>query len=120
MQGGVNVMTGAQAGTRVDFLLSQPTVIVRWLPGMVLALVLLLVLRRWTHALITPTIILAAIVIFYVVLSTTGLSIEQARERSWMLGPFPKESLFQFLTPGAFLGANWGRFSGRRTKSWRS
>ncbi len=107
MQGGVNVMTGAQLTPEWIFLLSQPSVIARWLPGVGLAIVLLLVLRRWTHALITPIIILLGILIFYLALNATGLTIEQARDRSWMLGPFPKESLFQFLTPNAFLGADW-------------
>ena len=107
LQGGVNVMTGAQLTPEWVYLLSQPIVIARWLPGILLAVVLLVALRRWTHALITPTIIFSAIVIFYVALAATGLSVEQARARSWMLGPFPPESLFQFLTPAAFANANW-------------
>ncbi len=107
LQGGVNVMTGAQLTPEWVYLLSQPIVIARWLPGILLAVVLLVTLRRWTHALITPTIIFSAILIFYVALAATGFSVEQARARSWMLGPFPPESLFQFLTPAAFANANW-------------
>ncbi len=107
LQGGVNVMTGAQLTPEWMYLLSQPVVVVRWLPGIVLAFVLLFALRRWTHALITPTIIFSAIVIFYVAIAVTGLTIEEARARSWMLGPFPPESLFQVLTPNAFANANW-------------
>jgi SulP family sulfate permease len=107
LQGGVNVMTGAQLTPEWVYLLSQPTVIIRWLPGIFLACVLLIVLRRWTHGLVTPAIIFIAILLFYFAITMGGLSIEQARDRSWMLGPFPPGSLFQFLTPTAFLDANW-------------
>jgi len=107
LEGGINVMTGARLTPEWAFLLSQPTVILRWIPGVVLACVLLIVLRRWTHALITPAILFIAIVIFYFAILYTGNTVEIARARSWMLGPFPSESLFQFITPAAFLEANW-------------
>jgi SulP family sulfate permease len=107
LEGGINVMTGARLTPEWAFLLSQPIVIVRWLPGVALACVLLIVLRRWTHALITPAILFIAILLFYAALVYSGNSVDTARERSWMLGPFPSESLFQFLTPMAFADANW-------------
>jgi SulP family sulfate permease len=100
-------MTGARLTPAWIYLLSLPNVMLRWLPGIVLACVLLIVLRRWTHALITPAIILIAVILFYAAITAGGLSVEQARERSWMLGPFPAGSLFQFLTPTAFQDANW-------------
>lgn len=107
LEGGVNVMTGARLTPEWVFLLTQPTVILRWVPGIVLACVLVIVLRRWTHALITPAILFIAIAIFYITLAYTGNTVEIARARSWMLGPFPSESLFQFVTPTAFLEADW-------------
>lgn len=116
MQGGVNVMTGAQLTPEWIYILSQPVVVVRWVPGVVLALVLVVILRRWSHALITPTIILVAIGLFYLALPSTGLTVESARDRSWMLGPFPPNSLFQFLTPTAFQDANWLALLGQADK----
>lgn len=107
MEGGVNVMTGARLTPEWVYLLSQPTVILRWLPGVVLACLLLIVLRRWTHALITPAILFIAVVVFYFAVAYSGNTFEIARARSWMLGPFPSESLFQFITPAAFLEADW-------------
>lgn len=107
LQGGVNVMTGAQLTPEWIYFLSQPVVVLRWLPGVILACVLLIVLRRWTHALVTPAIIFIAIVVFYFAISMSGMDLELARGRSWMLGPFPPGSLFQFLTPDAFADANW-------------
>lgn len=116
VQGGISVMTGQPVTLDSVYFLSLPLVLVRWFPGALLAVVLLLVLRRWSHALIVPSILLGAIIIFYVALGAGGLSIAQARERSWMLGPFPEGGLFQFSTATAVLQANWGALLGQADK----
>lgn len=108
MQGGISVMTGQPLTLDSAYFLSLPLILIRWVPGAALAVLLLLVLRRWSNALIVPSILLGAIIIFYVALSASGLSIVQARERSWMIGPFPSGGLFQFTTVTSLLNANWG------------
>lgn len=107
VQGGINVMLSSQVTTTgLDFI--SPPLLLRWVPGVLLAIVLLLVLRRWTHALVIPGIVLGTILLFYLILTTGGVSIEQARAGNWMLGPFPTGALFQFTTVSALLGADWG------------
>ncbi len=106
-QGGINVMTGTQLTPEFLSVLAGSDVVIRWLPGVVLGCVLLIVLRRWTHALLTPAILFIAILLFYMTLPLSGSTIEMARQGNWMLGPFSSEQLFQFVTPTAFLQANW-------------
>lgn len=70
-----------------------------WLPGILFGLALLLVLRRFSHFLILPGSVILAMVLFYVLLFVSGISIEQAGANGWLLGPFPKGGLFKFFTP---------------------
>lgn len=107
LQGGINVMTGAQLTPEWLFLLTQPTVVLRWLPGVLLAILLLVILRRWRHALITPAILIGAVLLFYGALYFLQTDVETARARSWMLGPFPQGSLYEFWTLRAFQDAAW-------------
>lgn len=108
LQGGINVMTGAQLTPEWLFLLAQPSVLLRWLPGVLLAVLLLVILRRWRHALITPTILIGAVLLFYAALFFLQMDVPTARARSWMLGPFPQGSLYNFWTVQAFQDAEWG------------
>jgi SulP family sulfate permease len=59
---------------------TEPEAGLRWLPGVVFAVILLLIVRRFKHYLITPLMILAAVLLFYLVLWLTGTSIEQATQ----------------------------------------
>lgn len=79
-----------------------------WLPGILFGLILLLVLRRFSHFLILPGSVILAMVLFYVFLAATGISIEQAGANSWLLGPFPEGGLFKFFTLENFSLIQWG------------
>lgn len=87
--------------------LFQSGVLLKWLPGLIFAVLLLLVLRRYSHFLIVPTILLSAIVLFYLLAWMTGLSLSEAGSQGWLLGPFPQGSLWKPLSPTAFRQVEW-------------
>ncbi len=76
----------------------SPEVVWRWLPGTLFGLALLFIQRRYTHYLITPGAVVAAIFIFYLYLFLAGISVEQASTDGWLLGPFPAGGLFKPFT----------------------
>ena len=78
-----------------------------WLPGILFGLILLLVLRRFSHFLILPGSVILAMVLFYVFLAVSGISIEQAGANGWLLGPFPEGGLFKFFTLENFSLIQW-------------
>lgn len=78
-----------------------------WLPGILFGLILLLVLRRFSHFLILPSSVILAMVLFYVFLAASGISIEQAGANGWLLGPFPEGGLFKFFTLENFSLIQW-------------
>jgi SulP family sulfate permease len=85
-----------------------PDQLINWVPGILFAAVLLLLLRRWTHFFITPGALITATILFYGYLMIAGISVGEAGSRGWLLGPFPAGGLYQPLTPSAFGSIDWG------------
>ena len=85
----------------------SPSALWNWLPGILFGLGLLLVLRRFSHFLILPGSVILAMILFYVFLFVSGISIEQAGANGWLLGPFPKGGLFKFFTLDNFALIQW-------------
>jgi len=116
VQGSLGVMAGAPLTLANLPALFQPHLLVRWLPGLAFALVALLALRRWSHFLILPALVLGAVALFYLVawMSGTPLSALWAQapgapvqSEGWLLGPFPPGGLWQPLTPGLLRQVHW-------------
>lgn len=85
-----------------------PDNLFNWVPGVIFAVTLLLVLRRSNHFLITPGALILATALFYGYLLIAGISIPEASSRGWLLGPFPSGGLYQPLTPATLSLINWG------------
>jgi SulP family sulfate permease len=87
-----------------------------WLPGLIFAAVLLLVLRRYNHVLITPGMLVLTTALFYGYLSVAGVSIPDATARGWLLGAFPAGGLYRPLTPGLLSQVDWTVVLGQADK----
>ena len=87
--------------------LFRTEMLVHWLPGLVFALALLLVLRRSSHFLVIPGMLALGIGLFYLVLALAGVSVSQASASGWLLGPFEQRALFQPLTPQSLALVDW-------------
>lgn len=75
--------------------LLQPEALLHWLPGAALAVLLLFLLKRFSHFWLLPGIIFLSIAVFYGVTAVAGLSIADLHAQGWLLGPFPDESLWR-------------------------
>lgn len=84
-----------------------PNNLVAWVPGVVFAVVLLLLLRRSNHFLITPGAVIIATGLFYGFLLVAGISVQEATTRGWLLGSFPSGGLYQPLTLASFPLIDW-------------
>ncbi len=106
-KGGFSVMTDMSL-TLKDFPgLFRTDTLVHWLPGLIFALVLLLILRRSSHFLIIPGMLALGIGLFYAALALAGISISEAAQAGWLLGPFEQEALFQPLMPSDMPLVDW-------------
>ncbi len=87
--------------------LFQPEVLIKWLPGLLFALLILVIWRRYTHFLIIPGLLLGGMGLFYLALLLTGTSVEQATVQGLLLGSFPQGNLWQPLSFQAMTRARW-------------
>lgn len=87
--------------------LFRTDVLVHWIPGLIFAVTLLLILRRSSHSLVIPGMLALSISLFYIVLAILGISTAEAAELGWLLGPFEQEALFQPLTPASASLVDW-------------
>jgi len=101
--GGIGIMTNAPPG----MALLSPAALVQWVPGMVLAICLLVLTQRYSHFLLVPSLLLASAGLFYLVYFIGTGSLTTAGADGWLLGPFPTGGLWQPVTNLAFNEVNW-------------
>lgn len=102
--GGIGVMADATLGPE----LLRPDLLVRWLPGFLYGLVLLLALRRFSQFWVMPLFLIGGIIAFYAVYFGFGGSMATALADGWLLGPFPSGRLWQPMVGLAVTQADWG------------
>jgi SulP family sulfate permease len=107
VQGAVGVMLDASFSLGQIPLLFQAGMWPRWLPGLVFAVLLLLILRRYSHFLIMPAMLVAAVWVFYLLLWLTGTPVAEASAQGWLLGPFPEGALWQPPELSLLKQADW-------------
>jgi len=105
--GAFSTMVDVPQGATLFSTIMQPDMLSYWLPGLVLALVMLLLLRRSDHPLLMPGLVLGGTLLFYLLAWLSGTSLVELGEQGWLLGPFPSEGLWQPLKPSDLAHVNW-------------
>lgn len=82
-------------------------VLIRWLPGLALALILFIAPRFSSHYSVLPGTIIAAGLLFHLIAWLSGNSLTDLSTQGWLLGPFPEQSLFQPLILIQVEGVDW-------------
>lgn len=107
VRGAFGVMTDVSLSLSQLPYLFQAGVLIRWLPGLLFAVLLLMILRRYSHFLIIPSMLLGAVGLFYLLSWLANMSVAEASARGWLLGPFPEGALWRPLTLSALNQVNW-------------
>ncbi|MEZ4560033.1 MAG: SulP family inorganic anion transporter [Caldilineaceae bacterium] len=102
--GGIGVMADAPLGQA----LLQPDLLLRWLPGFLYGVVLLLLLRRFSQFWVMPLLLVGGIAAFYAFFLGVGGTVVAATADGWLLGPFPSGRLWQLVAWLAVSQADWG------------
>jgi SulP family sulfate permease len=113
VKGGIGVLASRSLTLSEIDIFTRPGMVLRWLPGLVFAVVLLLLVRQFRHFLTIPATLVVGAVLFYVVLWATGTSVAAAETRGFLLGPFPPGALFDPALGEAFSYADWGAILGQ-------
>jgi sulfate permease, SulP family len=107
IKGSFSVMASASLTLAGLSHLFRADILHRWLPGLVLAILLYVVARRYKHFLIIPGLLLTAIVTFYAVIWVMGASMSYVGERGWLLGPFPRGALWHPVSLAGLRLVDW-------------
>ena len=75
--GSISMMTDITPNLLGLSTLFQSEILLQWLPGLVFAITLMVILNRYSHFLLLPGLVLGAIISFYVVIWLTGTSIAE-------------------------------------------
>ena len=87
--------------------LVQTTTLMQWLPGLLLALYLLVVTRRYRHSLMIASSLIGAIALFYGCLSLLGISLAEANTQGLTLGIPALQTTWQLLDWTDLLKIDW-------------
>ena len=121
VRGSLSVMAGVPFTYEGLQAALQPERLVLWLPGALLAVVLLVAARRFRHFLVGPAILVGAFALFYLILPIVGLSVDEAAARGLLLAapsPAPEAAAAVKLTwqspvPALLAAVNWPAILGQ-------
>ena len=105
--GGIGVMSDVSFSFASPADLFQPGVYLRWIPGLVFALIMLWVLNRYHHPLLLPGMLAGIVLFFYGVAFITHTSISTLSAQGWLLGPFTNGNLLKPITYADLALIHW-------------
>lgn len=97
LAGGIGIMTDLAPTLSTAGALFEPAVLLRWLPGLILAAAIVFVLQRVENVLALPAIVFGSIALFYTAAAIGGETPRGLLSGGWLLGPFPQQRLWQPL-----------------------
>ncbi len=116
VKGAISAMTDKALTVANLPRLLEPAVLITWLPGLALALFMILILRKKNSVLVMPSILLAAAALFYAFLWFTGTSLDSARSQGWLLKAFEGGGTWRPLLPSSLAMVEWPLVVGQAGK----
>lgn len=95
--GGIGVMSDVSFSFANPGALFQTGLPIHWVPGLILAFIMLWILNRYSHFLVLPGMLAAIALLFYLLVFFTQTPVSAMREQGWLLGPFTNGNLLQAL-----------------------
>jgi sulfate permease, SulP family len=93
-------------------MLLQPDQLALWLPALALALVMMVALRYVSHPLAMPTMLVGAVMVFYLALLALGIPLERAAAMG-LFFPSSAGILWQPVTPAELALVDWSAVLGQ-------
>lgn len=105
--GSFGVMTGTKPSLAALPDLLAWDALVRWLPGVGLAVIMLVATRRIKHFMLMPVLLIGAVGAFYGIVYALQVPVDAVLAEGWLLGPFPESGAWRPLTLAAVANAEW-------------
>lgn len=111
VKGSLTVILGNEVTLAGALHLFEPALLLKWLPAVGLAVLLVLAMRWWHHFLTVPIFVLGAVTIFYGIVGINHLSLESLRAAGWLPGPFPGTITWHPFSLHLIQNTNWSLIS---------
>jgi SulP family sulfate permease len=105
--GGMGVAVGESLDATSLARFLEYDALLKWVPVSIAALGIVLATRLFAGHLILPLALLATTLFFYTVIAALGLTMDQARDEGFLLGPFQSGSFLTGLGPQIVGLADW-------------
>ena len=105
--GGISVMSGMDVNFDTMKSLLDASLLLKWGPGALYAILLWLVLKRWPHFLILPASLLVVTAVYYVAFQVAGISLAEARSTGFLLSGVPATGLWPAFSPAELGMVRW-------------
>lgn len=106
--GGIGVMSDISFSFADPGALFQFDLLLKWVPGLVFAFIMLMILNRYEHFLVLPGLLAGIAVLFYGTAFITGAPISTLSEQGWLMGPFTDGNLLQPMSVADISLIHWG------------
>ena len=90
VMGAAAVLAGSTFPNLRPEMLLEPMRAALWVPGLAFGVLLVVLLRQYSHPLLVPGLLLGAVILYHLVLLAAGVSIAEAQSSGLLLGPFPE------------------------------
>ena len=107
LQGSIQVMTGISLSISSLSSLFEIEMLPHWLSGLGLAVLLLIMSRRYCHWFIIPNILICAVLVNYLLFWLTDTSISEAIAGGWLLKTYSETPILHLLIPSNLSKVNW-------------
>jgi len=107
--GGIGVMADQ---LEISTLL-LPNVLIRWVPGLLLGVVLVYSSKRFTSPLGMPLVLAGYVGLFYLTTWLAGIPVTNLQSEGWLLGSFPSDGIWSFpLSADVITLVDWSAITG--------
>ena len=105
--GGIGVMADVSFSFANPGALFPGELLIRWVPGLVCGLIMLLILNRSSHFLVLPGLLIGIAILFYGAALVTHTPVSALSAQGWLLGPFTSGNLLPAMTLSDLALIHW-------------
>lgn len=108
--GGVRVMTGQEVDSLTALMqLAEPDLLLRWLPGLAVAVAIIVASRLVSSAIALPLILATGAGLFLLIMLLNGETLQTLEHQGWLLGPLQTGDFgpLEFALPRLFDRGDW-------------
>lgn len=87
--------------------LMRPDIILRWIPGVVFGAAVFFVLLKKSQVLILPGSLVVGTIVFYLVLTFAGISVQEAKSAGFLISGVPSQGLWPAFSLSDMSLINW-------------